>query len=59
MNESLIESIKDEIAVCNRTLHEALVEGQKLQERINNYNDRKIVLTELLEMAEAEEKERE
>lgn len=54
MNESLIESIKDEITVCNRVLHETYIEGQKLQERINNYNDRKIVLTELLEKAEAD-----
>ena len=57
MNESLIETIKKEIAVCDRVCREAYVEGRKLDERIANYGDRKIVLMELLEKAEAEEKE--
>ena len=57
MNESLIESIKKEIAVCDRVCREAYVEERKLDERIANYGDRKIMLMELLEKAEAEEKE--
>lgn len=57
MNESLIETIKKEIAVCNRILREAYVEGKKLEERIANYDDRKTMLEELLEKAEEKEKE--
>ena len=59
MNKTLIETIKDEIRICDSEIKGADIEMRRLQERRINYDDRKVMLTELLEKAEAEAKERE
>lgn len=59
MNKSLIETIKDEIRICDSEIEGAGIEMRRLQERRLNYDDRRTMLRELLEKAEADAKERE
>lgn len=59
MNKSLIETIKDEIRICDNAMKQAEIDMRTARERRECYDDRKVMLTELLEKAEHEAKERE
>lgn len=59
MNKTLIETIKDEIGICDREIRMADIEMRRIQEHRTNYDDRKTMLRELFELAEKEVEERE
>lgn len=56
MNEKLVTEIKSEIGICLKEVRKADNEILKATERHNHYEDRRIMLTTLLELAENEEK---
>ncbi len=55
MNKNLIEEIKSEIAVCNREMEKAKINIAAAEARRICYDDRKTMLTGLLEIAERSE----
>lgn len=52
MNTDLINEIKDEINICEVEMRRADIDMVRLQERRNNYSDRKVMLDEILKKAE-------
>ncbi len=58
MNKKLIEEIESEIRICDKEIRKADDAILKATEHRTCYDDRKIMLSVLLDRAKSEEKER-